>query len=116
MKMQPLSISGDIFRELRQNIDGTLQMLVRRMISTRIDQGTVTAKIGIEIVGAADAGTGEIQDMPKITFNVTMAMSQKEGIKGAVPLGIFLKRDDETGILMIGDNQVSMDEIIQQNT
>lgn len=113
MKMQPLSINGEIFRELRQNIDGTLQLLVRRMMSTGIEQGSVTAKIGIELVDAADAGTGEILDMPKISFNVTMAMSQREGIKGAVPMGTFLKRDEASGILMIGDNQVSMDEMIQ---
>ena len=46
MKPQELTISGELFEETRNNLDTALKILINRMISTKINKGAVSLKIG----------------------------------------------------------------------
>lgn len=112
MKTQELTINGEMFDELRTNIDVAMRILINRMITARIDKGSVSAKISItlkEIIG----DNGEIVRMPEIDYNIGMGMSEKESIKGSMQRGLILQRC-QAGMLMIGSQQVSMDELMQE--
>ena len=112
MKTQELTINGEMFEELRTNIDMAMRILINRMITARIDKGSVSAKIAItlkEIIG----DDGEIVRMPEIDYTIGMGMSEKESIKGSMQRGLILQRCP-AGLLKIGSQQVSMDELMQE--
>lgn len=111
MKTQALTIEGELFDEFRKNMDASMLILLNRMISTRITKGAVTAKIGIEIKEYSD-DNGEIVRMPEISYSIGMGMSEKDSMKGSLQRGLYLKRG-ATGHLMIGTEQISMDEVLE---
>ena len=41
MKTQELTINGEMFDEMRNNLDVAMKILINRMIVTRIGKGTV---------------------------------------------------------------------------
>ena len=47
MKTQELTINGEMFDEMRNNLDVAMKILINRMIATRIGKGAVSAKIAI---------------------------------------------------------------------
>ena len=112
MKTQELTINGEIFDELRTNIDVAMKILINRMISTRIDKGSVNAKITINMKEFID-DNGEIVRMPEIDYSIGMSMSEKDSMKGNVQRGLILQRCT-AGRLMIGSQQVSMDELMEE--
>lgn len=112
MTPQELTINGKLFDEFRNNIDAAMLILINRMISTRINKGTISAKIGIEIKEYAN-DNGEIVRTPDISYSIGMGMSEKDSIKGNLQRGLYLRRGS-TGRLLIGTDQISMDEIIRE--
>lgn len=112
MKTQELTINGEMFEELRTNIDVAMRILINRMITARIDKGSVSAKISITMKEIIDEN-GEVVRMPEIDYNIGMGMSEKESMKGSMQRGLVLKRC-QAGRLMIGSQQVSMDELIEE--
>lgn len=112
MKPQTLTINGELFEEFRNNLDASMLILINRMISTKISKGTVSAKIGIELKEYAN-DDGEICRTPDITYSIGMSMSEKDSIKGNLQRGLYLRRAP-TGRLLIGTDQISMDELIRE--
>ena len=111
MKTQELTINGEMFEELRTNIDVAMKNLINRMITERIDKGNVSAKISITMKEFID-DNGEIVRMPEIDYNIGMGMSEKDSMKGNVQRGLILQRC-AAGRLMIGSEQMSMDELME---
>lgn len=114
MRQQELTINGELFEEFRNNIDMAMKILINRMLSTKIHKGTVSAKIGIEIKEIID-DNGEIVRMPDITYSIGMGMSEKDSMKGNLQRGLVLKHGP-CGLLMIGTEQISMDELMEGRT
>lgn len=112
MKTQELTINGELFEEFRNNADMAMKILVNRMISTRINKGTVSMKIGIEMKEFID-DNGEMVRMPDISYSIGMGMSEKDTLKGNLQRGLMLKRG-LNGVLMVGTDQISMDELIAE--
>ena len=111
MKPQELTISGELFEETRNNLDAALKILINRMISTKINKGAVSLKIGIEIKEIIDE-SGEVVRMPEITYNIGMGMSEKDSMKGNLKRGMMLKRSP-CGSLFLTSDQISMDELME---
>ena len=111
MKTQELTIKGELFDEFNNNVDSAMKLLINRMISTRINKGAVSAKIGIEIKEYID-DNGEVVRMPEISYSIGMGMSEKDSMKGNMQRGLILQRGP-TGRLTIGSQQVSMDELME---
>lgn len=114
MKPQELSINGELFDETRENLDTAMKILVNRMISTRINKGTVNLKISIEIKDIIN-DEGEVIRMPDISYSVGMGMSEKDTLKGNLQRGLMLKRSS-CGNLFVASDQISMDELMEGQT
>ena len=114
MKPQELSINGELFEETRNNLDAAMIILVNRMISTRINKGTVSLKIGIEIKDIIN-DDGEVIRMPEISYNIGMGMTEKDSLKGNLQRGLMLKRSS-CGKLFVSTEQISMDELMEGQT
>ena len=111
MKTQELTINGEMFDEMRNNLDVAMKILINRMIVTRIGKGAVSAKIAITMKEFID-DNGEIVRMPEIDYSIGMGMSEKDSMKGNMQRGLILQRGP-TGRLTIGSKQVSMDELME---
>ena len=114
MKPQELSINGELFDETRENLDTAMKILVNRMISTRINKGTVNLKISIEIKDIIN-DEGEVIRMPDISYSVGMGMSEKDTLKGNLQRGLMLKRSS-CGNLFVASDQINMDELMEGQT
>ena len=114
MKTQELTINGEMFNELRNNLDVAMTILINRMISARIDKGAVSTKIAITMKDFID-DNGEIVRTPEIDYSIGMSMSEKDSIKGNMQRGLILKRGGE-GRLLIGSQQIGMDELMENKT
>lgn len=112
MKAQELTINGELFEETRNNLDAAMIILVNRMISTRINKGTVSLKIGIEIKDIIN-DDGEVIRMPEISYNIGMGMTEKDSMKGNLQRGLIMRRSP-CGKLMVGTDQISMDELMER--
>lgn len=110
MKPQELTINGELFDEFRNNFDVAMKILINRMISTRIGKGSVNAKITINMKEFVN-DQGELVRMPEMDFGIGMGMSEKDSMKGNLQRGLILKRRT-TGGLLIGTDQISMDELM----
>lgn len=114
MKPQELSINGELFEETRNNLDTAMKILINRMISTRINKGTVSLKIGIEIKDIIN-DDGEVIRMPEISYNIGMGMTEKDSLKGNLQRGLMLKRSS-CGKLFVSTEQISMEELMEGQT
>lgn len=114
MKPQELTINGELFDEFRNNFDIAMKILINRMISTRIDKGSVNAKIKINMKEFID-DNGEIVRMPEMDFGIGMSMSEQDSMKGNLHRGLILKRQAGGGLL-VGTDQISMDELTEVTT
>lgn len=111
MEQEALTINGELFKELRISMNFALNILINRMMETKIGAGTVTAKIGIKLDEATNED-GEIVRMPSFSYSIGMGMAEKESFKGNLRRDLIMTRKD--GRLMIGTNQVTMDEILEE--
>ena len=114
MKPQELSINNELFEETRNNLDTAMKILINRMISTRINKGTVSMKIGIEIKDIIN-DDGEVIRMPEISYNIGMGMTEKDSMKGNLQRGLMLKRSS-CGKLFVSTEQISMEELMEGQT
>ena len=114
MKPQELSINSELFEETRNNLDTAMKILINRMISTRINKGTVSLKIGIEIKEIIN-DDGEVIRMPEISYNIGMGMTEKDSMKGNIQRGLMLKRSS-CGKLFVSTEQISMEELMEGQT
>lgn len=111
MKPQDLTINGELFDEFRKSFDMAMTILINRMITTRIGKGTVNAKITINMKEFID-DSGEVVRMPEMDFGIGMGMSEKDSMKGNLQRGLILKRRASGGLL-VGTDQISMDELME---
>lgn len=118
MKPEELSISGELFKELRGQINQALQNGIRRMRETHMDECCVGVKINIEILGDEPItklnGLDTIRmDTLKIEGKVSLTVPMKGEVKMPTKLGMKCIGSGSGYIIM--DNQISIEEILEQD-
>lgn len=117
MKPEELSISGELFKELREQINQALRNGIRRMRETHMDECSVGAKIQIRILDDEPVMKGNMatvrMDTLKIEGKVTLTVPMKGEVK--MPTKTGMKCIGSGGGYMIMDNQISIDEILKQD-
>ena len=102
-----LSIDGVEFALLKTMLDEQIQKTVRQMKEKHLDEGSVSAKIKIEITESMDEN-GEFHYTalfePKVTSRIGSSFEDKVGATG----GRITVQDDGTVIM----GQISMDEVL----
>lgn len=115
MKPEELSISGELFAEMRSQINHALNACIRKMREVHSDEGTVGVKIHFEILDDEPVMKTNQQsvrmDTLKIEGKVTMAVPVKGETK--MPTKIGIKCIGHRGGYAVMDNQVSIEELLQ---
>lgn len=117
MKPEELNISGETFRELREQMNRAMNNGIRGMREKGVDECTVTAKIRIEILDDEPVMKGDLStvrmDTLKIDGKVTLTLPVKGEVK--LPTKMGLKCIGSGGGFMVMDDQISIDEILQED-
>lgn len=117
MKPEELNISGETFRELREQMNRAMNNGIRGMREKGVDECTVTAKIRIEILDDEPVMKGDMStvrmDTLKIDGKVTLTLPVKGEVK--LPTKMGLKCIGSGGGFMVMDDQISIDEILQED-
>lgn len=117
MKPEELNINGELFKELREQMNRAINNGIRGMREKGVDECTVSAKIRIEIlddepVMKADMSTVRM-DTLKIEGKVSLTLPGKGEVK--LPTKIGMKCIGSGGSYMVMDDQISIDEIINKD-
>ena len=117
MKPEELSISGETFKSLREQVDGALRACIRKMRETGMHEGSVGAKISIEILDDEPVTTMDFKtiraDTLKIDGKVTMTVPMRYENKLATQVG--LKCIGSGGGFVIADNQITIEELLENS-
>ena len=112
MKPQELNIESEIFDDLREKFDMTINALMRNLIAKSMREGTLTIKIKV-LMDEITTADGEIQYMPAFEPKINMKINAKGDIELDKIEGLLLK-DSGDGRHVIGTSQISMDELIEE--
>ena len=110
MKPQTLTIDSEVLEDFRGNFNTTMAVLLREMRSRRLREGTITAKLDIEIEEHADAN-GEIIRLVNIVPEINMKMGAKAKVECKKRNGLFMQMNDE-GVPVVGNCQMDIDELL----
>ena len=113
MKPQQLTMNAECFDQFRNNFDAALNGIVNNLISKRLMEGEVTAKVKITLLETTDKDNGEIIRQLVVEPDVNMKIGAKLRLECSERGGIFLKQNAE-GHNIIADNQVSIDELLKE--
>ncbi|MCR5566180.1 MAG: hypothetical protein K6F61_04960 [Clostridiales bacterium] len=109
MKIHELDFDSPVFTELKAMLSMNIIDTVKRMNNKNLAEGTVSAKIKIGMMQTVDEN-GEIHSTaifePKVTAKVGDSSEDKCGATGG---RIVVNAD---GSVLIGSEQVTMDELI----
>ena len=117
MKPEELNISGETFKELREQMNRAINNGIRGMREKGVDECTVSAKIRIEIlddepVMKADMSTVRM-DTLKIDGKVSLTLPVKGEVK--LPTKTGMKCIGSGAGYMVMDDQISIDEILRED-
>ena len=112
MKPQTLTIDSEVLEDFRDNFDGTLAVLLREMRNRRLREGTITAKIDIEIKENPDVN-GEVIRMVNLVPEISMKMGAKAKVECAKKYGLFMQVNDD-GVPVVGSCQMDIDELLNK--
>lgn len=113
MNPEKINIEGEPFWRYRIMVNSAIDEALKKMILTDTDEGTVTGKIMIQIHPETDADTGEIIRKTIFTFETLMEVPVKRKLKDTEDT-VFYVRDGGDGHRYICDNQITMDDIVDQ--
>ena len=117
MKPEELNISGETFKEFREQMNRAINNGIRGMREKGVDECTVSARIRIEI----------LDDEPVMKSDMTTVRMDTLKIEGKVSLTLPVKGEvklpTKTGMKCIGsgagymvmDDQISIDEILRED-
>ena len=117
MKPEELNISGETFKEFREQMNRAINNGIRGMREKGVDECTVSAKIRIEIlddepVMKADMSTVRM-DTLKIEGKVSLTLPVKGEVK--LPTKTGMKCIGSGAGCMVMDDQISIDEILRED-
>ena len=110
MKPQTLTIDSEVLEDFRENFNTTMAVLLREMRNRRLREGTITAKLDIQIEESADVN-GEVIRLVNIVPEINMKMGAKAKVECAKKSGLFMQVNDE-GVPVVGSCQMDIDELL----
>lgn len=118
-----IGINHPDFSHIRETMDKCLNTTLQKMISRHFTEGSVTIKIDIGIKDnpedpsvEVDPETGEIMPVPTFGGKVTINIPQKASASLPAVFGHGLRYDDENERYLMINPQISMDELIPDET
>ena len=111
MKPQELSLQSEALTEFMANLEAALKIVTVRMLEKKMQSGTVSAKIDVELHEMPTAD-GEILNVLEIKPDVKVKIGSKASLDCEKQGGMFVKLDDRNWQI-IGSNQISIDELIE---
>ena len=117
MKPEELNISGELFKELREQMNRAMNNGIRGMREKGVDECTVSAKIRIEILDDEPVMKSDMTTVRMDTLKIEGKVSLTLPVKGEVklPTKIGMKCIGSGGGYMVMDDQISIDEIINKD-
>ena len=112
MKPQRLNLDSEALEEFRQSLDAALEIVTCQLIRRKLQQGTVSAKIGVTIRERADDKTGEIYYEMVLEPGVNMKIGASEKLKCENKAAIM--KQDVDGRTIIASQQIGMDELVAE--
>lgn len=110
MKPQEIKLDHFALEEFREKLDFALQNVSKEMIRRGMQTGSVNAKIDIEIHEVISAD-GEMFRTMMMEPDIRIRIGSKEQIKCNKSRSLVAEIDVD-GVVVAGDVQISMDEIV----
>lgn len=114
MKPQTLTIDSEVMEDFREKFNQTIAVLLRSMRNRQLREGTITAKLDIEIEESADVN-GEVIRMVNIVPEINMKMGAKAKVECAKKNGLFMQVNEE-GVPVVGSCQMDIDELLEKES
>lgn len=115
MKKEILSLSGEALQDPRKKFDEALKIALRRMLETRIQEGTVTLALDVQIEEGYENGQTVLY--PAFSYKIKTKIGARAEIKGSImeQMKISELLDDETGEVdtYIAGANISMEDLKQ---
>lgn len=112
MKPQELNLKCEALEEFMTNLEAALKIVTMRMMERKMQTGTVSAKIEVELKEMPTAD-GEILTMIEIKPDVKVKIGSKASLDCEKQGGMFIRQDDY-GAPIVGSCQVDIDELISR--
>lgn len=112
MKPQALTINSEALADFTDNFNGAMATLVREMQTRRLNEGTITAKVDIQIQNVPNED-GEIVRMMNIIPAVDIKMGAKAKVECQKKVGLFVQMNEQ-GIPVVGSCQMDIDELLAE--
>lgn len=112
MKPQELSLQCEALEDFVNNLDAALKITAKALLRKKMKNGTVSAKIDIEINEITNQD-GEVFNIMSIKPAVNMKIGSKDKMEPQQVHGMYIKQDDD-GTPIVGSNQISIDELINE--
>lgn len=117
MKPEELNISGELFKEFREQMNRAINNGIRGMREKGVDECTVSAKIRIEILDDEPVMKVDMSTVRMDTLKIEGKVSLTLPVKGEVklPTKVGMKCIGSGAGYMVMDEQVSIDEILKDD-
>ena len=117
MKPEELNINGEVFKELREQMNRAMNNGIRGMREKGVDECTVSAKIRIEILDDEPVMKSDIRTVRMDTLQIDGKVTLTLPVRGEVklPTKAGLKCIGTSGGYMVMDDQISIDEILKED-
>lgn len=112
MKPQELTITSEVFEDLRNKLNAAINITVNRLLDKGLSNGNVSAKIDISIRETTNKETGEVTIMPEFEPSVSMKIGAK-GKMDCEKVGGMIMRQGPSGRIYVATNQISIDELME---
>ena len=115
MKPQELTIDSDCFWDLKQRMTEGITEALDTLMEKKLSIGSISTKIDIEIRETQNEETGEIVYQPIFSYDVNYKIGAKHKIGKGVSAGLYLEKTMD-GRNIVASNQISMDELVEEET
>ena len=110
MKPQRMNLESEALEEFRASLSAALEIVTCQLVRKGMHEGTVNAKVKINLEQRADDKTGEIYYSMELEPKVTMKIGASDDMGCGKRVGIIMQ-EDGNGRPMIASEQISMDEL-----
>ena len=110
MKPQSFDLDSEIFDEFRNVLSIVIRNTAAELIERNLEKGTISAKIAIKMKREADED-GVLTLMPEISSDIGSKIGTSGKMKLSDQKGLIMEKG-LNGELIIGTNQISIDEFL----
>ena len=111
MKPETLSIQGELFENMRERFDYSINSMVRKMLEKGLRSGALSVKVKIGILETADERTGDVVKRAVFDPKITVKISDEAEVKCAPKPSMLMQIEDD-GSVTVGTSQIEMEELL----